>query len=68
VGLGDQRYVQERQLILIGSCDIGRSVAMEAANPETLLLYVHMAGVQARNKKCANIFFRDTALLHKIAH
>ncbi len=68
MGLGGQRYVQERRLILIGSHDIGRSVAMKAADSETLLLYVHMAVVQARNKKCASTFFRDTALLHEIAH
>jgi hypothetical protein len=67
-GVGGQHYVQERWLILIGSCDIGRLVAMEVADPETLLLYVHMAAVQARNKKCASTFFRDTALLHEIAH
>jgi hypothetical protein len=26
------------------------------------------AVVQARNKKCASTFFRDTALLHEFAH
>jgi hypothetical protein len=41
---------------------------MEAADLEALLLYVHMAAVQARNQKCASTFSRDTALLHEIAH
>ena len=50
VGGGGQHYVQERWLIPIGSHDIGRLVAMEAADPETLLLYAHMAAVQARQK------------------
>ncbi len=68
MGLGGQCYVQERRLILISSHDIGRLVAMDAADLETLLLYVHMAAGQARNKKCASTFFRDNALLHEIAH
>ncbi len=55
--LGGQRYVHEKRLILIGSSDIGRLVALEAADLETLLLYVHMTAVQARNKKCASTFF-----------
>jgi hypothetical protein len=38
VGLGGQHYVQERWLILIGSHDIGRLVAIEAADLEILLL------------------------------
>jgi hypothetical protein len=68
VGLGGQCYVQEQWLILISSRDIGRLVAVEVADPEALLLYVHMAAMQARNQKCASTFFRDTALLHEIAH
>ncbi len=67
MGLGGQRYVQEWWLILIGSHDIGRLVAMVTGDWDTLILYVHMALVQARNKKCVCTFFRDTALLHKIA-
>ncbi len=45
MGLGGQRYVQERRLILIDSRDIGRLVAMKAADLKNLLLYVHMAAV-----------------------
>ena len=56
VGSGGQRYVEEQRLILIGSCDIGRLAAVEAADLETLILYVHVAVVQARNKMCEFIF------------
>jgi hypothetical protein len=48
--------LQKSTKMLIGSRDIGRLVAMEAADPETLLLYVHMAVVQARKKMCKYIF------------